>query len=105
MNTPPPEIGINGGLVLEYERARQTALDFGFDGLNSSEHSMISGGLGSWVAHYRISQQKAPTSPHNPWKTVFTAGPQDNSDRCVVDLIASMAMDSIITNGKAKHAQ
>ena len=101
-----PEVGIDVNLVDEYERLRQTALAGGLDGFSFNEHRIISAGLSSWISHFKASQRLPPaTTPHNPWRAAIGANFLEKADGSVVDLIASMAMHSIMKDERVKHAQ
>lgn len=106
MNLAPIEAR-DEDLVSEYERLRTAALTSGTPcNLAPCERRLLSEGLYHWAVGWKSSQQMAAVTKYrNRSEAIFSASPLEKPQSSVVDLIASMAINSITQMRRAHHAR
>ena len=94
-------------LIVEYERLRTVILTSGTAfGLALDERPILSDGLYYWAIGWKSSQEKAAVTVYrNRSGAVLSASPFEKPQSSVVDLIASMTINSITQMRRAHHAR
>lgn len=93
-------VRIDRNLVAEYEILRAQMLSAGISSpLSQTDYRIISDGLLQWAVRKQMAQQKTPTRLcQESDEATSSASSGDHLDVGVINLIASMTIQSIIRN-------